>query len=910
MLQRLFRSKAASRDNDDIYTQSLLESEPWSPIPLKEGHIRILFCQDAGDSNKTVLYDSDLPAILAQDARTPTEMARSWNGNQLQALTGRVNLEMDSLIGRRQEFKPHSLRATPSLSMHDQGSSHQQRQANRRLDLIGDMIFGTAPLAYKGMNTKVHYKRDKDPQIVLSKLFTLHPRDSEGGRRTSFSSINSDRSTASSRSGFYGDETKRSVSAMSMQSVSMEDTTSEQSSDDESRYSASIYPPILGLRTHSRRSFCSKRSRRFSQTTLENGTFRPMPLPSTRLSVPVRHASRSVKYALAIVITLEDKNKTLYDFVFSHFALIENRMHQLQTEAFRVLCSHFRTHIPPTSQVPLRKTKTNPSHLSPNIFQNEHIMIEAVHQFKNAFYELYGTPRIQEPLWLNMSTFPQRKSDYSKSLIKELVHLITEFDNRAHNYLVSTMITAVLAYHLSWVNTVAPPENEVNIGCHHGNYDPLWAQLSDMYGYVGTPSRITRTIVIGQKASTVRRILYILSYLIRCNEVYENFESLLDPETVDLFGCERGGDESFALKLEDKIVRQLIGSSTDLESIAIPKTQQRPDLQTYPTESPESITTNSNSTSLSTTPNMYTSQWPSSTDVFNGTKNTEKSWAKQQPQQQQQQQQQADGSQNKVSSNTDTDTGTGTDTQKPITEEKTKYFDKPVISPSGVSSIFHMEPDITQVKDNGIPTDPADRLYAKSYGRSLMASYCEGYKSDFVLMGMPNTLSDTQLEQDMKMTLQQFSLSDSVSESACLVIDTSLLRCRVLHQQLSELDEHHINGTAEVISNGWQNVRLSNLVFDLLAEVKQKNDAGLSPDELVELFEDGLQLIYFRSTLLQERVYECIETGALDHLEDPNALAADIGVHGNDIPLLVNVCSTYGSKVWDVLGPFVSQGAH
>ncbi|KAI9013355.1 folliculin-interacting protein middle domain-containing protein [Phycomyces nitens] len=862
MLQRLFRSKAASRDNDDIYTQSLLESEPWAPIPLKEGHIRILFCQDAGESNKTVLYDSDLPPSLAQDARTPTEMARSWNGNQLQALTGRVNLEMDSLIGRRQDFKPHSLRATPSLSMHDQGASHQQRQANRRLDLIGDMIFGTAPLAYKGMNTKVHYKRDKDPQIVLSKLFTLHPRDSEGGRRTSFSSINSDRSTTSSRSGFYGDETKRSVSAMSMQSVSMEDTTSEQSSDDESRYSASIYPPILGLRTHSRRSFWSKRSRRFSQTTLENGTFRPMPLPSSRLSVPVRHASRSVKYALAIVITLEDKNKTLYDFVFSHFALIENRMHQLQTEAFRVLCSHFRSNLPSTVQVPTRKSKANPSYLSPNVFQNEPIMIEAVHQFKNAFYELYGTPRIQEPLWLNMSTFPQRKSDYSKSLIKELIHLINEFDNRAHNYLVSTMITAVLTYHLSWVNTVAPPENEANIGCHHGNYDPLWAQLSDMYGYVGTPSRITRTIVIGQKASTVRRILYILSYLIRCNEVYENFESLLDPEAVDLFGCERGGDESFALKLEDKIVRQLIGSSTDLESIAIPKTQ-RLDLQTYPTESPESMTTNSNSTSLSTTPNMYTPQW-SSTDVFNGTKNTEKTWKHDE--------------QNRVSANTDTDT------QKISSEDQAKSLENPVVSPSGVypvemprSSIFHMEPDITQVKDNGIPTDPADRLYAKSYGRSLMASYCEGYKSDFVLMGMPNTLSDVQLEQDMKMTLQQFSLSDSVTESACLVIDTSSSRCRVLHQQLSELDEHHINGTAEVVSNGWQNVRLSNLVFDLLADVKQKNDAGLSPDEIVELFEDGLQLIYFRSTLLQERVYECLETGALDSLKGSNALATDIG---------------------------------
>lgn len=95
-----------------------------------------------------------------------------------------------------------------------------------------------------------------------------------------------------------------------------------------------------------------------------------------------------------------------------------------------------------------------------------------------------------------MSTFPHRKSDYAQKLIKEFSELVEEYDNRAHNYIVSSLVTAVLMYHLSWVQTVAPPEEEKasvvyinkdgfacaeklvqNLGCRHGNYDPLWAQL-------------------------------------------------------------------------------------------------------------------------------------------------------------------------------------------------------------------------------------------------------------------------------------------------------------------------------------------------------------------------------------------------------------------------------------------------
>lgn len=83
-----------------------------------------------------------------------------------------------------------------------------------------------------------------------------------------------------------------------------------------------------------------------------------------------------------------------------------------------------------------------------------------------------------------------------------------------------------------------------------------------------------------------------------------------------------------------------------------------------------------------------------------------------------------------------------------------------------------MEPDIT--KDDMVFTK-ANTLYAKSYGRSLMAAYCDSYKSDFILMGLPALPSTDIIDADLHSTLEQFTLTDSVTDASCLVIDTNQL---------------------------------------------------------------------------------------------------------------------------------------
>ena len=52
-------------------------------------------------------------------------------------------------------------------------------------------------------------------------------------------------------------------------------------------------------------------------------------------------------------------------------------------------------------------------------------------------------------------------------------------------------------------------------------YNPLWAQLGDLYGAVGNPLRLCRTVITGKKRDLIKRLLVVLSYFVRCSDVIE-----------------------------------------------------------------------------------------------------------------------------------------------------------------------------------------------------------------------------------------------------------------------------------------------------------------------------------------------------------------------------------------------------
>lgn len=102
----------------------------WQPNTLEQEHLRILFCQDIGDSNKTVLYDSDYFLNIENGSRSPpanTPMARSWNGSQLHN-SGRTQMEVGSFKDQRHDWRPSYMRTMPSLSISDQNQQNNHRQ--------------------------------------------------------------------------------------------------------------------------------------------------------------------------------------------------------------------------------------------------------------------------------------------------------------------------------------------------------------------------------------------------------------------------------------------------------------------------------------------------------------------------------------------------------------------------------------------------------------------------------------------------------------------------------------------------------------------------------------------------------------------------------------------------------------
>lgn len=50
-------------------------------------------------------------------------------------------------------------------------------------------------------------------------------------------------------------------------------------------------------------------------------------------------------------------------------------------------------------------------------------------------------------------------------------------------------------------------------------YNVLWAQLSDLYGSVGCPSRLAKTIICGANTLTINKVLNVLTYFVRCSEI-------------------------------------------------------------------------------------------------------------------------------------------------------------------------------------------------------------------------------------------------------------------------------------------------------------------------------------------------------------------------------------------------------
>eukprot|EP00052_Salpingoeca_macrocollata_P009621 m.75689 g.75689 ORF g.75689 m.75689 type:complete len:1017 (-) comp17182_c0_seq1:114-3164(-) len=536
--------------------QQLVEPQPWCVPDIPKQGIRVVLFHENAMKQRRLIYDTELEG-------------------------GGGHVTEEQAIPRRG---------------HSGGSPRKPRDE----DLLGEMLFGSIPLAFQGTTTKVH--EIKQPKrVVMSKVFavplpvlasgavdlagseacmrtrsgsssglrvpcntlpnvipeapasllsgmsTVHacppsPTSSPHRSRTGFRMSSSSSSTAVisipdsgvSSGNRHGRAMAHSLAnGPSSRGVMLdEDTASDDLND-----SVASHPGEWGdvPRTSLHRGVRSARS---TLSDLSQGPRARRLMRSATHSIEAglrRHsqadtarAGRVSVFAVAVIFTVE-ANATFQEFLFSHFAVLE-----LRFLSFTKACVKLVEDTQDFLAKQAASSNDNPKErvarqLGPLLAESEPL-VQRIAMLCQQIRHLYEAPRIQSPLWLNITTFSQLRASLQTALCRELFALIPTED--AGRTFLCSALTGVLTGHLGWVASVLPtsssaeqlsrvtPSNLVQQANRHP-YDPLWAQLSDLYGAVSSPTSCCRTVVYGRNKAVTYRLLYVLSYFIRCNEVFD-----------------------------------------------------------------------------------------------------------------------------------------------------------------------------------------------------------------------------------------------------------------------------------------------------------------------------------------------------------------------------------------------------
>ncbi|XP_060592263.1 folliculin-interacting protein 2-like isoform X2 [Ruditapes philippinarum] len=393
-----------------------------------------------------------------------------------------------------------------------------------------EVMFGAEGVAYRGTSLKVHVVRSP-PELILTKVFIpekpkrLSVADEDSLTFSSAPDLTAPRTIShDSRENSLGIAQSVPVDVPSpspryswmMRSVDLIDEDSGLASLNSSGSFHATYPSPGSSSSGCNSLTRERRYHRGQHFSLEScGRRKSQQDILGELISPNR--SKKCKMALGIIFGTIDENNSeanrlFENFFFSHIALFESHLEELRQNV----------------------EKAYYSGKTPLFLQ---AMIESFQCFKSDIADLYTAPRLLEPVWLNMMSYSSYRYMLCDNFLKEFVFLVNKYENKSTNFFMSTLLTAVLSHHLAWVPTVMPAGGSpsatyldkhsakwVDTLAKSHPYNPLWAQLGDLYGAIGFPLKLSRTVIVGKKADIVKKILYILSYFIRCSDILESTE--------------------------------------------------------------------------------------------------------------------------------------------------------------------------------------------------------------------------------------------------------------------------------------------------------------------------------------------------------------------------------------------------
>ncbi|XP_078086957.1 folliculin-interacting protein 1 isoform X2 [Mustelus asterias] len=522
-------------------------SPSWPAPEFNPSQIRLIVYQDCERRGRNVLFDSNA-------AKKTEEASKVCSDSQMKSLEKYCHAKCSTCTSSSDSLSSSSSSA-PNTK--DQSSKCQNSRPSSDANMLGEMMFGSVAMSYKGSTLKIHQIRSP-PQLMLSKVFTARTGGSVTGSlntlQDSLEFINQD-PTASKP---YPDQNVlmnsliglsqlcsprrapglsepaplrliRSASFFAVHSTPMDMPSRGINEDRDSGItrSASLssllitpFPSPSSSLPNSCASSYHRRWRRSQNTSLENGVF---PRWSVEESFNMSDEScssnpsivRKKKIAIGIIFSLsqdEEENTKFHEFFFAHFPLFESHVNRLKFAIEQAM------------KMKTRISETN------RVLGNSRI-IEALNEFRTVIYNLYTMPRIAEPVWLTMMSGTPEKNLLCQQFMKEFALLM---EQTSKNQFLPALITAVLTNHLAWVPTVMPngqPPIKIFLEKHSSRsvdmllksnpYNPLWAQLVDLHGAIGSPVRLARTVVIGKRQELVQRLLHFLTYFIRCSELQE-----------------------------------------------------------------------------------------------------------------------------------------------------------------------------------------------------------------------------------------------------------------------------------------------------------------------------------------------------------------------------------------------------
>ncbi|NXM92144.1 FNIP1 protein, partial [Oenanthe oenanthe] len=547
------------------------------PLPeFDPSQIRLIVYQDCERRGRNVLFDSSakrkIEDVSVSKLCSDAQVRVFGKCCQLKP-GGDSSSSLDSSINSSSSFSDPK----------EQCPKYQGSRCSSDANMLGEMMFGSVAMSYKGSTLKIHQIRSP-PQLMLSKVFTARTGSSIYGSlntlQDSLEFINQDSNTlkpdhSTIMNGLLGNiglsqlcsprrafseqgplRLIRSASFFAVHSNPMDMPGREQNEDRDSGIarSASLssllitpFPSPGSSLNKSCASSYQRRWRRSQTTSLENGVFPRWSMDesfnlSDDSSGPNPGIVRKKKIAIGVIFSLsrdEDENNKFNEFFFSHFPLFESHMNKLKSAIEQAM------------KMSRRSADASQRSLAYNR------IVDALNEFRTTICNLYTMPRIGEPVWLTMMSGTPEKNQLCHRFMKEFTFLM---ENASKNQFLPALLTAVLTNHLAWVPTVMPngqPPIRIFLEKHSSQsvdmlakthpYNPLWAQLGDLYGAIGSPVRLAKTVVVGKRHDLVQRLLYFLTYFIRCSELQETHllengedEAIVMPGTVITTTLEKG----------------------------------------------------------------------------------------------------------------------------------------------------------------------------------------------------------------------------------------------------------------------------------------------------------------------------------------------------------------------------------